>query len=472
MRHFNHGRFRQQVRFLQRQFLQDGDLPFSDILSTQLIEQALTALQVGWVDRVYAPLVTLCVFLGQVLSADHSCRAAVARLIAHRVGRKERACSAETGAYCQARKRLPEEFFSQIARQTGCQVDANAESGWLWKNRRVYIFDGATVSMPDTPENQQAYPQPPQQKPGLGFPLMRIAVIFSLACGAVLDVGMCRYAGKGQSELALLRQMWSIFQPGDIMLADRLMCAWTELVMLKQRDVDSVCRFTSHRKADFRRGKRLGKDDHIVTWHKPTKPRSIDTQTYNTLPESLTIRECRVQITQPGFRVRVVVIATTLLDHVTYPPSKLAELYRARWNAELDLRSLKQTMQMDVLRCKSPELVRKELWTHILAYNLIRTILAQAAQKHDLQPRSLSFKGAIQTWEAFQPVIALQGEDDAAQRLRLYQDLLDAIATHRVANRPDRYEPRARKRHAKNFAYLRKPRAQIKRDMAKGLVVI
>jgi hypothetical protein len=354
----------------------------------------------------------------------------------------------------------------------GRQLDANVEVNWLWKNRRVYIFDGATVSMPDTNANQQAYPQPPQQKPGLGFPLMRIAVIFSLACGAVLDVGMCCYAGKGQSELALLRQMWSLFQPGDIMLADRLMCAWTELVMLKQRDVDSVCRFTSHRKADFRRGKRLGKDDHIVTWHKPTKPRSVDTQTYNTLPDSLTIRECRVQIAQLGFRVRLVVIATTLLDHITYPPSELAKLYRARWNAELDLRSLKHTMQMDVLRCKTPELVRKELWTHILAYNLIRTILAQAAQKHHLEPRSLSFKGAIQTLEAFQPVIALQGEQNAAHRLRLYRELLDAIATHRVDDRPDRYEPRLRKRHAKNFAYLRKPRAQVKRDMAQGLTVI
>jgi len=472
MRHFSQGRFRQQVRFLQQQFLQDGNLPFSDILSTGLIEQALTALQVGLVNCVYTPLVTLRVFLGQVLSADHSCRAAVARLIAYRIARKQRACSAETSAYCQARKRLPEQFFSQIARQTGRQLDAKAKSDWLWKNRRVYIFDGATVSMPDTYKNQQAYPQPPQQKPGLGFPLMRIAVIFSLACGAVLDLGMCRYAGKGQSELALLRQMWSIFRPGDIMLADRLMCAWTELVMLKQRGVDSVCRFTSHRKTDFRRGKRLGKDDHIVTWYKPGKPRSIDRQTYNTLPESLTIRECRVPIAQPGFRVKVVVIATTLLDHVAYPPSELAKLYRARWNAELDLRSLKQTLQMDVLRCKTPELVRKELWTHILAYNLMRTIIAQAAHKHHLEPRSLSFKGAIQTLEAFQPVIALQGEHDAAHRLTLYQILLDAIATHRVADRPDRYEPRAKKRHHRNFAYLRKPRPQIKREMAQGLIVI
>ena len=472
MPHTNPGRFRRQVRFLQQQYLQDGNLPFGDILSTELIEQALTAMQVIWIDRIYTPLVTLCVFLGQVLSADHSCRAAVARLIAYRIARKERACSAETGAYCQARKRLPEKFFSQMARQTGHRLNENVDSRWLWKNRHVYIFDGATVSMPDTLENQQAYPQPPQQKPGLGFPLMRIAVVFSLACGAVIDVGMCRYAGKGQSELALLRQMWSIFQSGSIMLADRLMCAWTELVMLKQRGVDSVCRFTSHRKTDFRRGKRLGKDDHIVTWLKPMKPRTIDTKTYNTLPDSLTIRECRVKIAQPGFRVQVIVIATSLLDHVAYPPSELAELYRARWHAELDLKSLKQTMQMDVLRCKTPELVRKELWTHILAYNLIRTILAQAAYKYDLPPRLISFKGAIQTLEAFQPVIALQCEWDTAHRLRIYHELLDAIATHRVADRPNRYEPRARKRHPKNFDYLRKPRYQIKREMAKGVTKI
>ena len=236
MRYFSHGRFRQQVRFLQQQFLQDGNLPFSDILSTGLIEQALTALQVGLVDCVYTPLVTLCVFLGQVLSTRSFLPRS--RGAPDRVSRRAEtgACSPETTPYCQARKRLPEEFFSQIARADGCQLDANAKSSWLWKNRRVYIFDGATVSMPDTYENQKAYPQPPQQKPGLGFPLMRIAAIFSLACGSVLDVGLCRYAGKGQSELAaLLRQMWSIFRPGDIMLADRLMCAWTELVMLKQR---------------------------------------------------------------------------------------------------------------------------------------------------------------------------------------------------------------------------------------------
>ena len=191
--------------------------------------------------------------------------------------------------------------------------------------------------MPDTVENQRAYPQPICQKPGLGFPLARIAAVFSLACGAVLDLRICRYAGKGQSELGMLRTLWDMFKPGDVMLADRLMCAWTEMVMLKQRGVDCVCRLTSHRAADFRRGKSLGHDDHIVIWHKPRKPRSIDTRTYNALPEFLVIRECRVQIKQPGFRVKTVVVATTLLDAEKYTKDDLAQLYRARWNAELDL---------------------------------------------------------------------------------------------------------------------------------------
>jgi IS4 transposase len=469
MRDSIHGRFRQQVRFLRRQFLQDGDLPFTDVLSEQIVGQALKTIGTFWVDRVYSPLVTLWVFLGQVLSADHSCRAAVARLIAHRISQGHRPCSAETGAYCQARKRLPETFFSDVARQTGQALESKIDPQWLWKSRRVYIYDGSSVSMPDTPENQRDYPQPDTQKPGLGFPHARIAAVISLACGAVLDLGICRYAGKGQSDLGMLRTLWNMFLPGDVLLADRLMCTWTEMVMLKQRGVDCVCRLTSHRKADFRRGKHLGKDDHIVTWLKPTKPRSIDRETYDALPESLTIRECRINLEQPGFRTQTLFIATTLLDADLFPKGDLGQLYRARWNAELDLRSIKRTLQMDVLRCKTPELVRKEIWTHILAYNLIRTIIAQAATKHGIEPRSISFKGTLQTLEAFQPVIALQGQHDSAFRENLYKHLLDAIANHRVADRPDRYEPRLRKRRPKHYGYLRKPRSEVKRDMAKSV---
>jgi hypothetical protein len=469
MRYCNRGSFREQVRFLRRQFLQDGDLPFTNVLSEAVVEDALTASGIRWLDRIFSPLVTLWVFLGQIVSADHSCRAAVARLIAHRVARGQRPCSAETGAYCQARKRLPEQFFADVARQTGRALDAQVETQWLWKRRRVYIYDGSSVSMPDTPKNQAAYPQPVVQKPGLGFPLARIAAVFSLACGAVLDLGICRYAGKGQSELGMLRTLWDLFVPGDVLLADRLMCAWTEMVMLKQRGVDCVCRLTSHRRADFRRGQRLGPGDHIVQWRKPAKPRSIDRATYDALPDFLLVRECRVQMHQPGFRVKTLIIATTLLDADVFTRDDLAQLYRARWHAELDLRSLKQTMQMDILRCKTPELVRKELWTHILAYNLIRTIIAQAASKHGVDPRSISFKGAAQTLEAFQPVIALQGEPDGESLSKLYEQLLDAIATHRVADRPDRYEPRRKKRRPKPYDRLMKPRREAKLQMLKGV---
>jgi len=468
MPHSNPGSFRAQVSFLRRQFLQDGELPFTNVLTEDVIAQALAVLG-GWLDRIFSPLVTLWVFLGQVLSADQSCRAAVARLLAHRLAEGQSPCSPETGAYCQARKRLPESFFADVARHTGQALDAQADPRWLWKRRRVYIYDGSSVSMPDTPKNQAEYPQPDTQKPGLGFPLARIAAIFSLACGAVLDVGICRYAGKGQSELGLLRSLWGLFRPGDVLLADRLMCAWAEMVMLKQRGVDSVCRLTSHRAADFRRGKRLGPGDHVVKWAKPGKPRSLDRQTYKALPEFLMVRECRVRVEQPGFRVQSLIIVTTLLNADEFTKDDLATIYRARWQAELDLRSLKEAMQMRVLRCKTPESVRKDLWTHILAYNLIRTIIAQAASKHGLEPRSISFKGAIQTLDAFQPVIALQAEGDAECRSRLYQQLLDAIATHRVADRPDRVEPRLRKRRPKHYGFLRKPRAETKRDLTKGV---
>ena len=468
MRHAHPESFRARAGFLRRQFLQDGGLPFSDVLTEEVVADALATVG-GWLDRVFSPLVTLRVFLGQVLSADHSCRAAVARLIAHRLARGQDPCSARTGAYCRARKRPPEAFFSETALRTGRALDDGADDGWLWKGRRVYIYDGSSVTMPDTAANQAEYPQPVAQEPGLGFPPARIAAVFSLACGAVVGPGTCRYAGQGQSDLGLLRKLPDVFRPGDVMLADRLMCAWTEMVMLHQRGVDSVCRFRSHRRGDFRRGRRVGEGDHVVVRPKPQKPRSIDREAYAALPESLTVRECRVRVGRPGFRTRVLVVATTLLDAAAFPKGDLARLHRARWNAELDLRSLKQVLQMDVLRCKTPESVRKELWTHVLAYNLIRTIMAQAATKHGVEPRSISFKGALQTLEAFQPVIALRGERDDAVRRNLYERVLEAVASHRVGDRPDRFEPRRRKRRPKPYDRLMKPRHEAKQALRKGI---
>src|SRR5215475_221364 len=210
---------RDQLSTLRRQFLQDSDLPFTNVLTEQLIAQALAALT-GWLDRIFPPLVTLRVFLGQVLSADHSCRAAVARLIAHRLARGQRPCSARTGAYCQARQRLPESFLAEVARQTGQALEANVGPQWLWKGRHVYLFDGTIVTMPDTPENQETYPQVYNQQPGIGFPIARVGAILSLACGAIMNLGVCRYAGKGQGEVSLLRTLWDLLRPGDILLTD------------------------------------------------------------------------------------------------------------------------------------------------------------------------------------------------------------------------------------------------------------
>jgi hypothetical protein len=465
------GRFRQQVNFLRRRFLQDGQLPFTDVLSAKNLAQVLEEMEVCWKDRIFTPLVTLWIFLSQVLSADHSCRSAVARLIAHRVSQNHPACSARTSAYCQARKRLPEKFFSAVACWVGRALDAQTDPRWLWHGRRVYLFDGTTVTMPDTPANQAVYPQVYNQQPGVGFPMARIGAITSLSSGAIVNLGMCQYAGKGQGEVSLLRKLWDVLRPGDILLTDRLMANWTNILWLQERGLDLVGRLNkANRKADFRCGTRLGPQDHIVRWFKPKSIRSLDRQTYRTLPESITVREAKFRVTQPGFRTRSIVVVTTMLDPAQASKADLARLYRARWNNELDLRSIKTTLQMDELRCKTPELVHKEIWTHILAYNLIRTIMAQAASKHDLVPRSLSFKGAIQTLEAFQPVIDLQTDCGAAHRFQLYQHLLDAISTHRVADRPDRFEPRVKKHRRNHYDWLMKPRAQVKRQMAKGLI--
>jgi hypothetical protein len=464
--------FREQLNTLRRQFLQDGDLPFTDVLTEEVIAQALTAVT-GWLDRIFSPLVTLWVFLGQVLSADHSCRAAVARLLAHRLARGQRPCSPQTGAYCQARRRLPESFLADVARQTGRALEAAVDPRWLWRGRHVYLFDGTTVTMPDTRENQAAYPQVYNQKPGLGFPIARVGALISLACGAVVDLGVCQYAGKGQGEVSLLRRLWDALRPGDLLLTDALMANWANIVMLKQRGIELVGRLNkAHRTADFRRGQRLGQEDHIVHWRKPTSIRSLDRQSYQALPESVTVREMRVRVAQPGFRTKAVVVVTTLLDPRQATKDELAALYRARWNNELDLRSIKSTMQMGELRCKTPEMVRKEIWAHVLAYNLIRTVMAQAAATHDLLPRSISFKGALQTLEAFQPLLELRADRGGAHRLGLYRDLLRAIATHRVADRPDRFEPRLKKRRRNNYDWLTSPRSEVKRKMAKGLIVI
>ncbi|MGL4551559.1 MAG: IS4 family transposase [Gemmataceae bacterium] len=469
MRPSNRAAFRNQARALRRQFLQDGGLPFTDVLTEGGIEQALRSVT-GWLDRIFSPLVTLWVFLGQVLGADQSCRSAVARLIAHRASRGQMPCSSGTGAYCQARKRLPERFFADAARLVGRNLDARADRRWLWKGRRVFLFDGTTVSMPDTPQNRAEYPLAYNQAPGTSFALARVGAIISLSCGAILELGFCRYAGKGQGEVSLLRRLWDVLRPGDVLLADRLSANWTTIQMLQERGVDLVSRLNkAHRKADFRRGRRLGPEDHVIRWDKPTTIRSLDRQTYNALPDSITVREARFHVEQPGFRTRSVVVVTTVLGPEQANKEELASLYRARWNNELDLRSIKVTMQMDMLRCKVPEMVRKEVWTHVLAYNLIRTVMAQAAASAGVPPREISFKATLQVLEAFRPLIAYQSHRGAAHRGALYDQVLRAIAVHLVGDRPDRFEPRMAKRRRRKYDDLVRTRTEIKLRMLKRI---
>jgi len=456
-----------------------GCLKTGDAISPVRVSPILAAVHIGIEpleaacnDRIYTPLVTLWVFLGRVLNADQSCRAAVARLIADRASRGLEPCSSETGAYCQARRRLPERFFSAVARLVGRDLGTQIDRRWLWKGCRVCLFDGSTASLPDTPEDRREYPLACNQVPGTNFAIARIGAIISLSCGAILDLGICRYAGQGQGEVSLLRRLWDTLRPGDVLLGDRLISGWVGMHRLKQRGVDTVSRLSAHRRADFRKGTRLGKDDHLVVWSKPTSIRSVDRQTYKSLPDSITVREVRSRVERPGFRTRSIVVVTTLLGPAQASREELARLYRARWNNELDLRSIKVTLQMDMLRCKTPELVRKEIWAHVLAYDLIRTVMARAAAREGVPPRSISFQATLQVLEAFRPLIDHWAHRGEARRAALYQQVLRAIAVHRVADRPDRFEPRMAKRRPKRYDRLTRPRREIKLQMIKRVAKI
>jgi hypothetical protein len=423
-------------------------------------------------DSLFTPLVTLWMFLAQVLSSDGSCRQTVARLLAFlaasRVGTSDdcECADPETGPYCKARKRLPEPLVSRLARETGQQLHDRYPSGRLLGGRKVKLADGALCSMPDTPENQNDWPQPPTQKPGLGFPLVRLVAILSLNCAAVLDVAMGPYQGKQTGESALLRTLLTSVEKGDVLLADRYYASYWMIAMLQARGVDCLFRQHACRTIDFRGGRRLGRDDHVITMKRPAQPPDwMDRAAYEQMPREITVREVRVRVVQRGFRVRSLVLVTTLLDAQLYDKQELARAFRFRWHVELDLRAIKQTMKMSVLRCKTPAMVRKEIWVHLLAYNLIRTLMARAAERAGIEPREVSFAGAVQTVNAFAPVLELA---DPADRPRLLEILLWIMARHRVGDRPDRYEPRAVKRRAKPIALLKVPREIARKRLAKS----
>jgi hypothetical protein len=312
--------------------------------------------------------------------------------------------------------------------------------------------------MPDTPANQAAYPQHTAQAPGLGFPIARLVVVFCLACGTALDAALGRYQGKQVGETALLRSLNHALEPGDVLLGDRCYGGWFDLALLRESGIDAVVRLHQQRDCDFRRGRRWGPGDHVVEWAKPDRPDWMDEATYARLPERLVLREVRVRVTQAGFRTDSLVVVTTLIDP-TVTADDLAELYRARWHAELDLRSLKVTLGMDVLRCKTPDMVQKGVWAHLVAYNLIRAVMARAALEFGGPPRDISFKGALQTMRAFAERLV---DADGTTAEQLSEWLLIAIGSYHVGNRPDRVEPRKRKRRPKHYPLLMQPRAQVR----------
>jgi IS4 transposase len=432
----------------------DG-LPFSKILSSDVISSIIN--QVPYRQRYgfYSPDITLWAFLSQVFDADHSLDAAVSRVIAFHLSQgREDIISSSTSAYSQARTKLSEEMIANLARQSAEQLEEAVPKNWLW--RMLYhlkLVDGSTVSMPDTAENQVLYPQPDSQKKGVGFPIARLVAVISCVNGAVLDLALGPYSGKKTGEHALLRQIMDVFKEGDVALGDCYYASYFLMAALIKMGVNAIFPIHAARDCDFRTGKKLGKNDHIVEWIKPTKPEWMNQEEYDNTQSEISIREVSVTTTRDGYRQETRVLVTTFLDPVEVSKDDLNILYSCRWWIELDLRALKTTLQMDILRGQSPEMVRKEIWVHILAYNMIRKIMAQAALAHNTKPRELSFKGALNIIKSFRERGILSESND-----KMYTTLLQAIARKIVGNRPNRQEPRVVKRRPKAFPRMQKAR--------------
>ena len=462
-----------RFELIRESFLSQAGLPFDEALPEDLIEQAAEEEGIDFggfsedqTDAIYTPAVTLWAFLSQMLHSNEqrSCLAAVARVAVLWAAQGKQICGSNSGAYCRARAKLTEAFLKRLLCEMANRSEEEAPEAWRWCGRRVLIGDGATISMPDTEENQAVYPQHTAQKPGLGFPLLRLVRIFSLATGMLREAAVGPYSGKESGEPALLREISGCFQKGDIFLADRYFCSWFLIALLQELGVDVVVRLHQLRDADFREGERLGPGDHLVEWPRPQRPDWMDEATYARMPKSLRIREVEVQVKEKGFRVRSLVVVTTLLDAESYSKEDLAALYRQRWFVELDLRTVKSTLHLDILRCQTPEMARKELYTGLLAHNLIRQAMLRAAHQADRSPRALSFTVAMQTIAASWLVAVISEED----RKRLLELQTKHLASHRVGQRPNRIEPRAIKRRSKPHDLLMEPRKQAREKLLRA----
>ena len=463
------GRAFERVR---RALLQADDLPFSNVLTAKRLAEVFESEGIDFgnadddPDVVYTPAVTLWAFLSQMLftGEQRSCTAAVARVAVVEALSGRVVSDTNTGAYCRARSRIPETVPQRLALEMARECESQLPDEWRWKGHRVLLVDGSTISLPDTPENQAEYPQPSSQAEGLGFPIVRAVALISLATAMIHGLALGPYSGKETGETALFRQLFELLKPGDVAVSDRYHGGWFMIALLQERGVEVVTRLHQHRTADFRRGRRLGADDHLVEWPKPQRPEWLDQATYDRLPDTLTVREMKFAVRERGFRTQSITVVSTLRDETTVTREDLADLYRQRWHAELDLRSIKSTMSLDVLRCKTPEMARTELWMGLLAYNLVRHSLLQAARAAECSPRQLSFCAALQftasTW-----LLATTNRQDTTSLVKLR---ILHLASHRVGNRPNRIEPRAIKRRARAYDWLTQPRASARAQLMAG----
>jgi hypothetical protein len=442
---------KQQQRNLQQHVQNRTAVDFFNVLTgPQLLEFADAHLPEHR-ERLYPPTVTLSMFIQQVLAEDSSCQRAVNGWAAQRLAEGLSTQSVRTGAYCRARARLPLTMIQSLVRETGRILCTGARNSWCWRGRAVKLVDGTGISMPDTPDNQAHYPQPSTQAPGAGFPQAQLVGVLCLATGALLDSAMGPCQGKGHSEHGLLRQLLGVFESGDVLLADALYCNYWLLAALQSLGVDAVFKQHGSRSTDFRRGQQVGSRDHIVCWAKPKyRPRWMTPEQHRAYPETLRVREVKVKRQ---------VLVTTLLDHHAVSKQDLSALYDQRWNVELDLRNIKTTLGMDVLRCHSAQMIEKELWVHLLAYNLLRLLMAQAAVEVGIAPREISFKHTLQIWVEW--LHCRKGAEDEHQR----QALLILVAQIRVGRRPGRIEPRACKRRPKCSVWLKVPREQARQQI-------
>lgn len=410
--------------------------------------------------RLFSKENTFWAFFSQVLDADGGCKEVIRKLQSYASIKGGKVPSSSTASYCTARAKLGEQMLSKIFEHTTGQLERMPETGLL-KNRRVIVVDGTGVTMPDTPENQDVWPQPSSQKEGCGFPSARICACFLLESGALLSYEL---GNKKSSELPLLRKQWGTFKPGDIFLGDKGFCNYFDISNLEKQGVDSVV--TLARRAPVSAAsslKKLGSDDLLIKWKRPDyqKGLSYSREEWEQLPKELVLRQIKVTVGCTGFRTQGFHIVTTLLDAAQYPAEELAELYFKRWDVELFFRDIKTTMDMDVLRCRTPEMIRKEILMHFIAYNCIRRLMYEAAGEADIAVRVVSFKGSLQALRSWEPHLN-QVELSTAERFRLISDLYDAMTNTPIKQRPGRREPRCVKRRPKNYQRMTAPRNEFR----------